>query len=236
MGDAEEGVTKTVRNIEAPPSPLSKVMNSMAVTALMTVLTIYCLFSEDVKTSMVTPTCTEAWGGDLGLIDLDNVCDAFTGSDPSFVFISLFAFILFFLEVVASSITTPGYLSWPDPSMLIYNEKEPKSLAVRLSYAIPGSFYFWLDVLSTISLIFEIPAINPIVTDPIEIEAALSETGGGDSGSSGFSDNAESARAGKASRAGARAGKVVKIIRMVRARASEAGASERSEREEGLLI
>eukprot|EP00357_Protocruzia_adherens_P001022 CAMPEP_0114995004 /NCGR_PEP_ID=MMETSP0216-20121206/13473_1 /TAXON_ID=223996 /ORGANISM="Protocruzia adherens, Strain Boccale" /LENGTH=951 /DNA_ID=CAMNT_0002358967 /DNA_START=34 /DNA_END=2889 /DNA_ORIENTATION=- len=71
----------------------------------------------------------------------------------------------------------------------------------------PLSFFFWLDVVATISLI---PDIGWIWNEIVNTE---------DSSSAG-SDNAEQAtqlaRAGRASRAGTRAGRIIRIVRMIR--------------------
>ena len=62
-------------------------------------------------------------------------------------------------------------------------------------------FYFWIDLVSTLSILMEIP----MVMDPLTGEM------GGASGSS-----AEMAKAGKAGRVGTKASKVIRIVRLVR--------------------
>ncbi len=61
------------------------------------------------------------------------------------------------------------------------------------------SFFFWLDILSTISLIFDIGWISD----------GLFEAG--DAGNA-----SQIARAGRASRIGTRAGRIVRIVRLIR--------------------
>ena len=88
----------------------------------------------------------------------------------------------------------------------------PPSPPLRFTNLFPGSFYFWLDLLSTFSLIFEIPIfLTAILSSENEEKTSLGSSSGNDGVSA-----AEQAKAGKASRAGAKAGRVVKIIRMVR--------------------
>mmetsp|Transcript_28015 Transcript_28015/g.53043 ORF Transcript_28015/g.53043 Transcript_28015/m.53043 type:complete len:939 (+) Transcript_28015:118-2934(+) len=174
-------------------------VNSSPITFLMTILTIYCLYSEDFKTMATVPGCTSE-------------CSEFGDSDPIFAYLSLIAFVLFLAELLTNCYCVPGYWNWPDVSALSW--QDTRSPISRFFALVPGSFYFWLDLLSTLSLIFEIPIfLNSL------LETANEETtsvGGGGDGSDSAVSGAEQARAGKASRAGARAGRVVKIIRMVR--------------------
>ena len=82
-----------------------------------------------------------------------------------------------------------------------------------------GSFYFWLDLVATTSLLADIPAfMRAIGMDPCQgVHSNGSNfdsisNGGGDSGGpdGGF------AKAGRASRAATRAGRIVRIIRLIR--------------------
>jgi len=88
--------------------------------------------------------------------------------------LSTIALFLFFFEFVAFSLAKPGYLF---------------------------SFYFWLDLIATLSLIPDIGFID------------VASIFSGDDGDVGSADQA---RAGRAARAGTRAGRVVRIIRLVR--------------------
>jgi class 3 adenylate cyclase len=63
------------------------------------------------------------------------------------------------------------------------------------------SFFFWLDVLSTASLIFDINSVWNSIQD---------------AGGSSFIQSAQIARASRASRAGTRAARIIRVIRVVR--------------------
>ena len=86
-------------------------------------------------------------------------CTDFGGTDPAWAYTSFVAFVLFIIEIISTSLVTPGYWNWPELSHLFYDPEEPKDLITRLLYVVPGSFYFWLDLISTASLIFEIPIL-----------------------------------------------------------------------------
>ncbi|GMI02113.1 hypothetical protein TrLO_g10053 [Triparma laevis f. longispina] len=140
------------------------------------------------------------------------LCSEFGGSDPIFAYLSLIAFALFLVELLTNCYCVPGYWKWPDLTALSLHDS--RALTSRFFALVPGSFYFWLDLLSTLSLIFEIPIfLNQLIDSANEETTSV---GGGAGDDSGAVSGAEQARAGKASRAGARAGRVVKIIRMVR--------------------
>mmetsp|Transcript_28098 Transcript_28098/g.24827 ORF Transcript_28098/g.24827 Transcript_28098/m.24827 type:complete len:179 (+) Transcript_28098:159-695(+) len=97
-------------------------------------------------------------------------------SDVTFYIITTVALALFALELILSSLAKPGYFL---------------------------NFFFWLDFISTVSLIFDIGWISE----------AIFGTGGGADSAAGA---AQLARAGRASRVGTRAGRIVRIIRLVR--------------------
>jgi len=74
-------------------------------------------------------------------------------------------------------------------------------------------FFFWLDIMSTITLLLDITSIaEEIFGDSISRSLADSSGGGGGSGS----DSAEAGRAARMSRIGTKAGRVVRLIRLVR--------------------
>jgi class 3 adenylate cyclase len=81
-------------------------------------------------------------------------------------------------------------------ALLIFCLEFALNCVVKENYNL--GFYFWLDLLSTLSLIPDIGWI----WDPI--------TGGG------VSDDAQALKAGRASRAGTKAGRIVRIVRLVR--------------------
>jgi class 3 adenylate cyclase len=98
-------------------------------------------------------------------------------ADDGFYAISCVCLFFFTLEIVLGSIAKEDY--WLN-------------------------FFFWLDVISTVSLIPDIGWIwDPIV-------------GGGGSAGGNAAKASQLARAGRASRAGTRAGRVIRIIRVIR--------------------
>lgn len=99
-----------------------------------------------------------------------------SSADPVFFSLSLVALVLFFLELTLNSIAKRNYL-W--------------------------RFYFWLDLMATLSLVPDIGWFwDPIVS----AFGSDSDTGAGTS----------AIQAGRASRAGTRAGRIVRIVRLVR--------------------
>ena len=95
---------------------------------------------------------------------------------------------MFIFEIIAASFCKDDYLVVPEQKLL-KNETIFESFVRRAKF---GSFYFWSDMLATISLIFEIPWTG----------ASL----GGD----------ELNRAGDTANTGARASKTIRLVRMVR--------------------
>eukprot|EP00520_Triparma_pacifica_P000618 CAMPEP_0118655946 /NCGR_PEP_ID=MMETSP0785-20121206/13221_1 /TAXON_ID=91992 /ORGANISM="Bolidomonas pacifica, Strain CCMP 1866" /LENGTH=930 /DNA_ID=CAMNT_0006548761 /DNA_START=290 /DNA_END=3079 /DNA_ORIENTATION=- len=196
---------------ESQKNTLATFVNSLPVTIIMTVFTIYCLYSEDLKVITTSPSCKS----------LTACKDTFGGSDPAFAVISLISFVLFFTEMCTLCWCQEGYWMWPDIKKFKYDPEEPnRTYMSRLMYLMPGSFYFWLDLLATFSLIFEIPIfLNALLasdnTETFDIsyqDSSRADSSNTDSAASAAAD----AKASKASRAGARAGRVVKIIRMIR--------------------
>lgn len=94
-------------------------------------------------------------------------------ADTAFSAIAFVAFVFFFLEWSLASWSVPKYLF---------------------------SFFFWLDLVATLSLVTDIL----FIAEPLGISV-----------SSGVADPS-SARAGRAARAGTRAGRIVRVIRLVR--------------------
>jgi len=164
---------------------LSRILDSNLVTVFMTVMTTFALFSDDVRVLAFDK-------------EMDN----------TFVVFSSLAFIMFFLEIGVQCWCREKYLCLPDTETIqdlfagnIVGGKWKKFLTFWGALQF-GSFYFWLDILATVSMIFEIPWILPA-----NMNNGQSRT---------IDDNLDSARAGRASRAGARAARVVKIVRMIR--------------------
>ncbi|EAR97903.2 cation channel family protein (macronuclear) [Tetrahymena thermophila SB210] len=95
-------------------------------------------------------------------------------ADPYFWGASAFCLAAFSLEIILQSISTPGYFL---------------------------GFFFWLDFLSTVSLILDIGWISNLIF----------QTGKGKGGSV-----ASLAKASRASRVGTRAGRIVRVVRLIR--------------------
>mmetsp|Transcript_9885 Transcript_9885/g.14650 ORF Transcript_9885/g.14650 Transcript_9885/m.14650 type:complete len:641 (-) Transcript_9885:1140-3062(-) len=155
-------------------------VSSSSTVIFMTLVTIYALFGDDVR-----------------ILALDK------SADDAFIVASSIAFFLFLAEIAIHSWCTEGYLRFPDWEKIKLSQTLSISGRERVEMVLSalkiGSFYFWLDLLATLSMILEIPWMSP-----------SSLEGEGDAGS------LDSARAGKASKAGAKAAKIIKIVRMVR--------------------
>ncbi len=127
---------------------VAKFLDWYPVVILMTVITVYALFFDDIRIILFTPT-----------------------EDDIFFGISLVGFILFSIEIILASITKEDYFI---------------------------SFFFWLDLVSTLSMIPDIGWIwNPLVG------------GGSAGGADSATDLAKTSRASKVTR-------VVRVIRLIR--------------------
>lgn len=98
-------------------------------------------------------------------------------ADKYFVGLTIASMIMFLLELISASIGKPDY--WL-------------------------SFFFWLDLIATVSLVTD---IDPLVE-------AFSE--GSDGGNAGATDTATLARASRGARIGTRAGRMTRVIRLIR--------------------
>lgn len=155
-------------NIKKLKAAIGSIVESKVVVAIMSVYTIWALFSDDIRLSGTGKSA------DLG-----------------FEVVISIGFFLFVFEILAACFYKDGYLHIED-----WNSKRGESIIGtwmrRLQF---GSFYFWLDWIATLTLLFEMSWL----------------TGGSiDSGGT------QSAKAGTASRAGARAGRIIRLVRMVR--------------------
>jgi hypothetical protein len=105
------------------------VAEGLPVTIVMSLFTIWALFSDDIRLSATTKEA------DLG-----------------FTVVISIAFFLFLLEIIAVSYYKEGYLKLPNfkgtPNETFWDKVK------RIVHF--GSFYFWLDWIATISLIFEV--------------------------------------------------------------------------------
>ena len=154
-------------------------LDSNISTFLMTLITIYALFSDDLRILTVDAT------GDIVYTVLSSV-----------------SFFLFLAEILLQCWCREKYMRLPRMSTLRTARERGLTWKERLyilrSALAIGSFYFWLDLLATVSLSFEIPWMSS--------SPSTSSSDGG----------IENARAGRASRAGARAARVIKVVRMIR--------------------
>lgn len=109
---------------------LEKFLDSSTFVTFMMILTFWALFSNDLRVSLAPKE-----------------------ADDAFAAIIAFAFFLFVFEIVATSVVKPEYLAWPvwEAQPL---ETTTETWTRRL---MAGSFYFWLDWLSTLTCLFEIP-------------------------------------------------------------------------------
>ena len=98
-------------------------------------------------------------------------------ADPVFIVITCISMAMFLIELILSSIGKDGY--WL-------------------------SFFFWLDLIATFSLITD---IDPLVE-------AISGDSGGEGTNAG--DTATLARASRGARIGTRAGRMTRVIRLIR--------------------
>ena len=149
---------------------LGYVIDSRAVITIMTLLTIYSLFSDDFR------------------IAFTNSADA----DKTFEVISSLTFFAFAIEVTSHAIVHfQDYFLWPTTFSRKPDEDFFQSILRRIQV---GSFYFWLDIISTFTLIAEMPW--------------LVGTGSASSGTA--------KKIGAAARVAARAGRIVRLLRMMR--------------------
>lgn len=102
------------------------------------------------------------------------------GADPYFYGLTSASLGLFLIEIVVSSIVIEGY--WL-------------------------SFFFWLDVIATVSLIFDIGWLMNLILGV--------GSGGGGSGSN-VQQASKTARAGRGARIGARAARIARVVRLIR--------------------
>mmetsp|Transcript_25011 Transcript_25011/g.54525 ORF Transcript_25011/g.54525 Transcript_25011/m.54525 type:complete len:934 (+) Transcript_25011:232-3033(+) len=113
------------------------ILDSNAVTAVMTFVTIYALFSDDLR-----------------ILTVD------ASGDVIYTVFSSISFFLFVLEIVLQCWCREQYMHRPDAAKL-KSIREAVSFKERMqilkSAIAIGSFYFWLDSLATISMTLEIP-------------------------------------------------------------------------------
>jgi class 3 adenylate cyclase len=149
---------------------MGKIVEHKIFVIVMTILTIYSLFSADIR------------------VQFTHTAEA----DDIFEVLSSLTFFAFLFEITFTAVTKYGdYFQWPSNFKRVKGENISESLYRRL---LIGSFYFWLDVLATLTLILEMPWIvgdMPSAADPTQ-------------------------QASSAARVAARAGRIVRLMRMVR--------------------
>mmetsp|Transcript_71030 Transcript_71030/g.205660 ORF Transcript_71030/g.205660 Transcript_71030/m.205660 type:complete len:947 (+) Transcript_71030:134-2974(+) len=108
-------------------------------------------------------------------------------SDYIFDCITVASMLIFSLEIIFCTVGKVGYLF---------------------------GFFFWLDMLSTVTLLLDITSIAEGLFGDSISNTSAQNSGGGRGGAS--EDSAEAGRAARVSRAGTKAGRVVRLIRLVR--------------------
>lgn len=163
------------------------ILDHRGTQAVMAFLTIYALFGDDMRLT----------------IDTDDPA----GADAVFLAISTIAFFAFCVEFALSCFAKPGYLGTIEIGI-------PPFFGTKFKFSI-ASFYFWLDIIATASLITELTwAVERNPSAVLELNLGLS--GGNSAGTVDAGGAVGAARAGRASRAGARAGRVIRLVRMVK--------------------
>ena len=175
-----------------------RLLDSATINVIMFFATIFVLFGDDVRLAFLDPTADDSYFAIASVV--------------------LFAFII---EIILQSVAKPEYLSLPKC-------QKPTTFREVLALLSFGSFYFWLDVIATASLVPEVsvccPHPLPCPPPPPLLHTFLPSIAGlvlqipwiAGTEDSAANENIETARAGRASRAGARAGRVVRFIRLVR--------------------
>eukprot|EP01082_Thalassiosira_pseudonana_P013135 g12129.t1 g12129 contig6:1276257-1277974(-) len=162
---------------------IDRLIDSNAAITFMSLVTVYALYGDDVRILAFEPS-----------------------SDGAFLAMSTIAFMSFLLEISLLCWCRDNYLQKPDLEALKeictvrhWNRRESAvAYMKKLGKALHmGSFYFWLDLISTFSMVIEMPWILQG-----GMESAV--------------DSIDSTMTGKASMAGARAANKLKILRMVR--------------------
>jgi class 3 adenylate cyclase len=118
-------------------------IDSNGAIAFMSLLTVYALYSDDVRIIAFPP----------------NV-------DVVFLALSAVAFVFFLLEILLLCWCKGGYLRRPDFNamrdvccMYAWNNRRSTMEWISEVWNVlqPGSFYFWLDLISTLSMVIEMP-------------------------------------------------------------------------------
>jgi hypothetical protein len=134
---------KATRKYQSAKDRFNSVINSSPVRFFMTLVTLYSLYSMNIRELALRKTYDSAL----------EVC-------------SSIVFFLFLVEVIAKCFCQQGYLQLPDRKKFDSSQcsLENENFVLRsiklISTAINiGSFYFYLDLISTLSMIFEVSTI-----------------------------------------------------------------------------
>ena len=130
-----ESNNKQSRNILRAKAAVEAFAESMYFSGFMSVLTIWALYQGDIR---VAATGKEA---DLG-----------------FQVVISMAFFLFFLELLMFCFYKEGYMYMPE-QMRLPGETWSAMWMRRLQL---GSFYFWLDIIATASLVLEVRSFDAL--------------------------------------------------------------------------
>jgi class 3 adenylate cyclase len=195
---------------------IDRLIDSNAAITFMSLVTVYALYGDDVRILAFEPS-----------------------SDGAFLAMSTIAFMSFLLEISLLCWCRDNYLQKPDLEALKeictvrhWNRRESAAAYMKeLGKALHmGSFYFWLDLISTFSMVIEVRPVEVsclmfaliLLTvfltaqhntpAPITRQMPWILQGGMESAV----DSIDSTMTGKASMAGARAANKLKILRMVR--------------------
>ena len=112
-------------------------------------------------------------------------------ADIYFTWCTSIALVLFMLELILASIGKEGYLN---------------------------SFFYWLDLVSTLSLVTDIPPIwNKVIGDTATDDVGADDPDKKkDDGSNKKQDGASLARASRGARIGTKAGRIARVVRLIR--------------------
>lgn len=133
---------------------LAYLLDHWVTSTIMTIVTIYALFSDDVKMLFFTKSVDE-------LFDI----------------MTIIALILFTFEIIVSSIVKDDYTC---------------------------GFYFWLDFISTLSLVMDIGFVMNKITGAEDFSASNAQQA------------TQLAKAGRGARVGTKAGRITRVVRLVR--------------------
>ena len=150
----------TISTISMTKRVVNKFIDSNGVITFMSLLTIYALYGDDVRIIAFRPN-----------------------ADIVFLTLSAIAFAFFLLEILLLCWCKVGYLRRPDFNAMrdvcsMYAWKNRSSTTEWMSQVWnvlqPGSFYFWLDLISTLSMVIEMPwFLNGVAAGPGGVDSTV---------------------------------------------------------------